>query len=95
MCVYNDSLDWVIDFTPYFTLRYNENHGRYQIVRDCVYLLSKHAQILFWTGPTGCNLVKLEGPKIDFDRPWASGPPVLGALYTIVEHMTGVNFVNE
>ena len=61
-CVYSDSLDWVIDFTPYFTLRYNENHGRYQVVRDCVYLsylrgclivmdcvylLSKHTNLIF------------------------------------------------
>ena len=27
MCVYSDSLDLVIDFTPHFTLRYNKNHG--------------------------------------------------------------------
>jgi len=37
----------------------------------CESLFSKHMQILFWTGPTGCNLVKLEGPKVDFDRPRA------------------------
>ena len=46
----------------------------------CVSLLSKHTQILFWTGPTGCNLVKSEGPEVDFDKPRASCPPVLGAL---------------
>ena len=27
--------------------------------------------MLFWTGPTGCNLVKLEGPEIDFDSSWS------------------------
>jgi len=34
-----------------------------------VYLsyLNTHTH-LFWTGPTGCNLVKLEGPEIDYDR---------------------------
>jgi len=32
------------------------------------------------TGPTGCNLVKSEGPKVDFDRPRSSGPPVIGVL---------------
>jgi len=25
-CIYSDSLDWVIDFTPHFMLRYIENH---------------------------------------------------------------------
>jgi len=44
MCVYSDSLDWVIDFTPY-TLRYSKNHGPVKLYnmqslsdRDCVYL---------------------------------------------------------
>jgi len=26
-CVYSDSLDWVINFTPHFMLRFSENHG--------------------------------------------------------------------
>ena len=51
-----------------------------QTLSDSQRLLSKHTQILFWTGTTGCKLEKLEEPKIDFDRPRASGPPVLGAL---------------
>ena len=33
-----------------------------------MYLSYLNTQILFWTGPTGCNLVKLEWPEIDFDR---------------------------
>ena len=76
-CVYSDQLDWVIDFTPHCTLRYSKNHGPVKLYniqslsdsqRLCVSLLSKHTKILFWTGPTGYNLVKLEGPKIDFDN---------------------------
>jgi len=27
MCVYSDSLDWIINFTPHFTLKYIENNG--------------------------------------------------------------------
>ena len=27
MCVYSDSLDWVIDLIPQIMLRYSKNHG--------------------------------------------------------------------
>ena len=78
-CVYSDTLDWVIDFTGIARIMDPSNciiYSRYQIVkRLCVSLLSKHTQILFWTGPTGCNLVKLEGSENDFDRPRALDPP--------------------
>ena len=41
--VYSDSLDWVIDFTPNFTLRYMENNGpvklyNMQSLSGCVHL---------------------------------------------------------
>ena len=103
-CVYSDVLDWVIDFTPHFTLRYRENHGPVKlnnmqslsdirdcvylsylrgclIVRDCVYLsyLNTHKSY-FGRARWGCNLVKLEGPEINFDKLRALGHPVLGAL---------------
>jgi len=43
VCVYSDSLDWVINFTPHFTLRYMENTGSVKLytmqsLSDCVYL---------------------------------------------------------
>ena len=96
-CVYSDSLHWVIGFTPHFTLKYSKNHGhvnyiicsRYQIVkRLCVFLLSKHTHILFWTGPTDCNLVNLEGPEIDFDRPRGRLKRI---IYTIKLERTGTH----
>ena len=42
--------------------------------------VEKHIQSLFRTGPMSCNLVKSEGPEVDYDRPWASGSPVIRAL---------------
>ena len=55
--------------------------SHYQIVRDCVYLsyLNTHTSYI-GQARLACNLVKLEGPEIDFDRPRASDPPILGPL---------------
>ena len=48
MCVYSDSLDWVIDFTLHFMLRYIQNHGPVKLYNmqwlsdTLTLLLSKH-----------------------------------------------------
>ena len=84
MCVYSDSLDWVIDFSPHLGIARIMDPSnciicsRYQKVRDCVSILSKHTQ------------AKLEGPEIDFDRPpssWSPGheSPFLYVLYCMTE----------
>ena len=76
MCVYSDSLDWVIDFTPY-KLRYSKNHGPVKLYnmqslsdRDCVYLsyLNTHKSY-FGHARLASNLVQYKRPKIDFYRP--------------------------
>ena len=81
MCVYSDSLDWVIDLTPY-TLRYSKNHGPVNLYnmqslsdRDCVYLSYPNThKSYFGQAQLACNLIKLEGGAIEFDRPQVLGP---------------------
>ena len=54
-CVYSDSLDWLIDFTPHFTLRYIENNGpvklyKMQALSDCVYLPYLNTTLIWGNG---------------------------------------------
>ena len=70
MCVYSDSLDWVIDFSPQLhrIARIMDPSNciicsRYQIVRDCVYLsyLNTHKPIL--DKPDGLQPCKIRGAR--------------------------------
>ena len=51
------------------------------------YLLNYH--VLFWKGPTVCNLENSEEPEGDFGRPRTTGPQFSGSYYIVNALGTG------